>query len=121
MDLKCGTKNKEQIMKTIKLLKLQIENFKGISNGTFAFNGENTEIVADIMQGKSTIKDAYLWCFGIEVDNFYPIDKNNRLIDGLETRVTTMLDVDGIEYSLNRSAKVKYKKARSPVYRGRLG
>lgn len=96
-------------MKTIKLLKLQIENFKGISNGTFAFNGENTEIVADIMQGKSTIKDAYLWCFGIEVDNFYPIDKNNRLIDGLETTVTTMLDVDGIEYSLSRSAKVKYK------------
>ena len=48
-------------MKTIKLIKEQLSNFKGIASGNFAFNGENTEIVADDMQGKSTIKDEYLW------------------------------------------------------------
>ena len=96
-------------MKSIRLIKEQLCNFKGIASGNFAFDGENTEIVADVMQGKSTIKDAYLWCLGLEIDNFYPCDKNNQLIDGLETRVELTLDIDGIEYTLSRSAKIKYK------------
>ncbi len=96
-------------MKFTRLIKLQIENFKGIANGNFVFNGENTEIVADVMQGKSTIKDAYLWCLGMEIDNFYPCDKDNKIIEGLETKVELTLDIDGIEYVLSRSAKVKYK------------
>ena len=96
-------------MKTIRLINEKLCNFKGIASGNFAFNGENTEIVADVMQGKSTIKDAYLWCLGVEIDNFYPCDKNNQLIDGLETRVELTLDIDGIEYTLSRSAKIKYK------------
>ena len=96
-------------MKEIRLINEKLTNFKGIASGNFAFNGENTEIVADVMQGKSTIKDAYLWCLGLEIDNFYPCDKNNQLIDGLETRVELTLDIDGIEYKLSRSAKIKYK------------
>lgn len=96
-------------MKTIRLINEKLQNFKGIASGNFAFNGENTEVVADVMQGKSTIKDAYLWCLGLEIDNFYPCDKNNQLIDGLETRVELTLDIDGIEYKLSRSAKIKYK------------
>lgn len=96
-------------MKTTKLLQLQIQNFKGIANGIFDFNGKNTEIVADIMQGKSTLKQAYLWCLGMDVDNFYPIGKNNKLIEGLETKITLSIDVDSITYTLCRLAKVKYK------------
>ena len=96
-------------MKQVRINKIIINSFKGIASGNFAFNGENTEIVADVMQGKSTIKDAYLWCLGLEIDNFYPCDKNNQLIDGLETRVELTLDIDGIEYTLSRSAKIKYK------------
>ena len=96
-------------MKEVRIKVINIANFKGIASGNFAFNGENTEIVADVMQGKSTIKDAYLWCLGLEIDNFYPCDKNNQLIDGLETRVELTLDIDGIEYTLSRSAKIKYK------------
>ena len=96
-------------MKSIRLINEKLTNFKGIASGNFAFNGENKEIVADVMQGKSTIKDAYLWCLGLEIDNFYPCDKNNQLIDGLETRVELTLDIDGIEYTLSRSAKIKYK------------
>ena len=96
-------------MKTTRLINEKLQNFKGIASGNFAFNGENTEIVADVMQGKSTIKDAYLWCLGMEIDNFYPVDKNNKIIEGLETKVELTLDIDGIEYILSRSAKVKYK------------
>ena len=96
-------------MKEVRINKIIINSFKGIASGNFAFNGENTEIVADVMQGKSTIKDAYIWCLGLEIDNFYPCDKNNQFIDGLETRVELTLDIDGIEYTLSRSAKIKYK------------
>lgn len=96
-------------MKEVRINKITITNFKGIASGNFNFDGKSTEIVADVMQGKSTIKDAYLWCLGLEVDNFYPCDKNNQLIDGLETRVELTLDIDGIEYKLSRSAKIKYK------------
>ena len=96
-------------MKKTMIKSIIINNFKGIANGNFTFNGENTEIVADVMQGKSTIKDAYLWCLGMEIDNFYPCDKNNKIIEGLETKVELTLDIDGIEYILSRSAKVKYK------------
>ena len=96
-------------MKNCKIKTININSFKGIANGNFTFNGENTEIVADVMQGKSTIKDAYLWCLGMEIDNFYPCDKDNKIIEGLETKVELTLDIDGIEYILSRSAKVKYK------------
>lgn len=96
-------------MKEIKLINEKLQNFKGIASGNFAFNGENTEIVADVMQGKTTLRHAFLWALGNEIDNFYPCDKNNQLIDGLETRVELTLDIDGIEYKLSRSAKIKYK------------
>ena len=96
-------------MKTIRLINEKLQNFKGIASGNFAFNGENTEIVGDVMQGKTTLRHAFLWVMGNEIDNFYPCDKNNQLIDGLETRVELTLDIDGIEYTLSRSAKIKYK------------
>ena len=96
-------------MKTTKLKSISIANLKGIAKGTFNFNCENTEIVADVMQGKSTLKDAYLWCLGMEIDNFYPLDKDNRIIEGLETSVELVVEVNGLEYVLSRSAKVKYK------------
>ena len=95
-------------MKKVELKQIKIQNFKGIANGTFNFDG-NTDITADVMQGKSTIRDAYLFVMGIEIDNFYPVDINNQLIDGLETNVTVTLSVDDVEYEMSRSAKVKYK------------
>ena len=51
-------------MKKIRLTNEKVENFKGIASGNFAFNGENTEIVADVMQGKTSVKQAFLWALG---------------------------------------------------------
>ena len=96
-------------MKFIRLIKEKLQNFKGIASGNFAFNGENTEIVGDVMQGKTTLRHAFLWTLGNEIEDFFPRNKNNQLIDGLETRVELTLDIDGIEYKLSRSAKIKYK------------
>ena len=96
-------------MKTIKLVKMTIENFKGIAKGAFAFDEKKTEITADVMQGKTSLKEAFLFALGISINGFFPCDKNNNLIDGLETKVDIVLSVDGIYYILSRSAKVKWK------------
>lgn len=63
-------------MKEVRINVINITNFKGIASGNFSFNGENTEIVADVMQGKSTIKEAYLWCLGLEIEDFFPRDRS---------------------------------------------
>ena len=95
-------------MKTIKLKELTIANFKGIASGSWKFE-QNTDIVADVMQGKSTIKLAYLFALGIDIDNFFPLDKNNNYIGDLETKVALKIESNGIDYVLSRGAKIKYK------------
>lgn len=103
-------KYKEQpIMKTIKIKGINIVNFKGIASAEFDFYGGNVEIIADVMQGKSTIKDAYFWALGIEIDNFYPVNKENQPIKDLESFAELYLNVDGLDYTLSRKAKIKYK------------
>src|SRR4030043_57510 len=49
-------------MKTIKLLRLRIQNFKGIINFEYTFDPEQTtSIFGDNGTGKSTTMDAWLW------------------------------------------------------------
>lgn len=96
-------------MTNAKLIKMQIENFKGIANGIFNFNEDKTEITADVMQGKTSVKEAFLFALGIDINGFFPCDKNNNIIDGIITKVEIVLCVDGLYYILSRGAKVKWK------------
>ena len=95
-------------MKTTRLNYITIKNFKGIASYDYRF-ADKTEIIADVMQGKSTIKDAYFFALGMEIENFFPLDKNNKPIEGLETFVELGLNVDGLTYVVSRGAKLKYK------------
>jgi hypothetical protein len=95
-------------MKKTTLNSIIIKNFKGIASYSFDFC-ERTEIVADVMQGKSSIKDAYFFALGLDIENFFPLGKDNKPIDGIETFVEIAVSVDGLDYTLSRGAKVKYK------------
>ena len=95
-------------MKTVKLNKIKIQNFKGIASYEQKFNG-NTDITADVMQGKSTIKEAYLFALGVDIDKFYPVDSDSKNIDGLEVNVELELSIDDLEYKISRGAKMKTK------------
>lgn len=95
-------------MKKIVLKKMKIENFKNIALADIDFV-DITNIVADVQQGKTSIKEAYIWAMGCEIDNFYPVDVDNKFIDDLIVKVSIDLAVDNINYSLSRSAKIKYK------------
>lgn len=87
---------------------MKIENFKNIALANLDFV-DITNIVADVQQGKTSIKEAYIWAMGCEVDNFYPVDENNKFIDDLIVKVSLTLAVDNMDYTISRSAKIKYK------------
>lgn len=58
--------------------------------------------------GKSSIKDAYFWCLGVDVKNIIP-SKDNVEIQGLEISVELKIEVDNVEFTLVRMQKERYK------------
>lgn len=86
--------------------RLKLTHFKGISNQTFEFNGEDTNIYGDNASGKTTIFDAFLWLlfgkdstdrstFGVK-----PYDQDGNEIHNLETSVEGLFLLDSKSVSL---------------------
>lgn len=48
-------------MKNVKLLSMNLENFKGVKNFSLITNGENARIFGDNATGKTSLFDAFLW------------------------------------------------------------
>ncbi len=108
-------------MKKIILNKIIIENFKGIKSLEMAINGVSIDIRGKNASGKTTVKDAYLWClFGKDSSGrsdfkIRPItdDLNaEKEKDGSETKVELVFLVDGREVNFKRSYKEKWTKKR---------
>lgn len=95
----------------IRIKTLKLENFKGIKDETFEFNGENALVEGENGTGKSTIFDAFTWLlFGkdhsgndqtafdiktIDPETMKPIEK-------LDHSVEAVLTVDGCTKTLKR-------------------
>lgn len=47
--------------KEIKLLKLELRNFKGIKHFILDTQGENVKVYGDNATGKTTLFDAFIW------------------------------------------------------------
>jgi len=92
-------------MEEIKLISMEIKNFKRIKDsGVLLFDGNSIEIRGENETGKSTIADAFFWClFGknsndTKVFSVKPIDKiTKEEIHYLETSVEVVLSVNGVE------------------------
>lgn len=103
----------------LKLKSLEIVNFKGIRSKTILFNTEGeTVIFGDNETFKTTVYDAYLWLM-IDKDSTFkskfsikPLDKNNQVIKGLETVVTGVLLVDGVETEFKKKQNQIWTKKR---------
>ncbi|MCI1990033.1 MAG: AAA family ATPase [Oscillospiraceae bacterium] len=94
----------------MKLLTLDIENFKKIREFSFAPHGADADIYGDNATGKTSIADAYFWLlFGKDSDgksdfNVLPMDSDGKIVPGLEASVAgTFSGDDGKEFKLCRA------------------
>lgn len=102
----------------MKLLKLRLQNFKGIRNSEFDFGGINATIYGDNATGKTTVFDSLCWLlFGKDsldradfeiktLKNGEPIHKVNHEVEA------EFLNDDGNSFTLRRVYREKYSSPR---------
>ncbi len=94
----------------MKLLSLDIEQFKGLRKFFFVPNGADSDIYGDNATGKTTVADAYFWLLfgkdsaGRSDFDILPMDEHGQTIDGLEASVAgKFAGDDGKEFTLRRA------------------
>ncbi len=94
--------------KEIKLLKLELRNFKGVRQFTLDTRGENVKVYGDNATGKTTLFDAFIWLlFDKDSQNkkdfqIKTLTKENKPISGLNHEVSGLFLIDGAELSLKK-------------------
>ncbi|TYV98603.1 AAA family ATPase [Listeria monocytogenes] len=107
-------------MKTIKLLKLQLENFKGVKELEIDFQ-DNTSIYGANASGKTTILDAFTWLlFDKDSTNkkdfaIKTLDTEGNVIHKLNHVVTAVLDIDGEQIELSKKYMEKWTKSKGKL------
>ncbi|MBF2599370.1 AAA family ATPase [Listeria seeligeri] len=107
-------------MKTIKLLQLQLENFKGIKDLEIDFQ-DNTSIYGANASGKTTILDAFTWLlFDKDSTNkkdfaIKTLDTEGNAIHKLNHVVTAQLNIDGEQIELSKKYMEKWTKSKGKL------
>ena len=103
----------------IKLIKLALENFKGIRALTLEPNGRDMRISGENGTGKTTCMDAFFWLLydkdslGRSVFALKTLDKDGQELHNLEHSAEgVLLDIDGQQITLKKTFKEKYVKRR---------
>lgn len=104
-------------MKQIKLLSMNVQNFKGCKDKTIEF-GEKTRISGANATGKTTIFDAFTWLLfgkdslGSSDFDIRPLNADGNMINNIEISVEAKISVDGDEYDLKKVQKQNWVKKR---------
>ncbi|EOE7131208.1 DUF2813 domain-containing protein [Clostridioides difficile] len=107
-------------MKAILLKSLDIENFKGIKELRINFNNV-TNVFGENATGKTSIFDAFTWVMfdkdskNRSVFEIKPLDRQNKVIRGLVTTVTAVLEVNGKEIKLTKKYEEKWTRKRGEL------
>ncbi len=106
-------------MKTITLLTMEIEHFKGIGHCVLDFGGRSCVIYGDNAAGKSSVCDAWHWLLfgknraGASAFDIKPLDREGKVADpSAVTSVSAKLSIDGVEYELRRTYYEKWSQKR---------
>lgn len=105
-------------MKTIEIMSLNIENFKGIRQLRLQLDGENATLYGDNATGKSSVYDALTWLlFGKDSHgntkfSIKPLDSHGNTVTGAMPTVTAVLDINGDEITLRKALREKWEKHR---------
>lgn len=92
----------------IKLIRLQIENFKGVKKFEANFDGENAVISGQNGSGKTTVYDAFLYLLfgkdstGRKDFQLRPLDEDNQPLKGLVLAVEAEISIDGTIHTLRK-------------------
>lgn len=96
-------------MSKVLVKSIDLTNFKGFAKLHKDFNQTKETIMAENGQGKTTLKDAFFWILGFNhIGNVIP-SKDNKEIPNLEIKATMILEIDGIEYVLDRTQREVWK------------
>ncbi|HBG7381023.1 TPA: AAA family ATPase [Clostridioides difficile] len=104
-------------MKAILLKSLDIENFKGVKELHIDFENV-TNVFGENATGKTSIFDAFTWVMfdkdskNRSVFEIKPLDKQNKVIRGLVTTVTAVLEVNNKEIKLTKKYEEKWTRKR---------
>ncbi len=103
-------------MKTIKLIRMELRNFKGVAQAEYDF-GDRADISGGNGSGKSTIFEAYLWCLfdknpAGNTPKVQPYDTANEIRHQLTTSVRLYIELDGNPLIAERTLKEEWVKPR---------
>ena len=97
----------------MKLISIELENFKGVKHGLFELNGKDARITGQNGSGKSTYADAHAWMW-MDTDyagNSKPdVRPDSDCDDGVVTRVCETVEHDGKTFAFEKIQKVKTSK-----------
>lgn len=102
----------------MKLIKLTLNNFKGIKSFVLEADGESVSIFGDNATGKTTIFDAFTWLlFDKDSQNrkdfeIKTLDANNEAKHGLDHSVEGVFDIKGKKLTLKKVYSEKWTKKR---------
>lgn len=107
------------MLKVVKLLKLYVENFRGIKNFVLTPDGRSATVQGGNGTGKSTLMAAFLWLLtgkdaqGRENYNVFPLGTDGNRLSGCSPTVTATLSMpDGHTLVLQRSICERWTKRR---------
>jgi DNA repair exonuclease SbcCD ATPase subunit len=102
----------------MRLLKLSLENFKGIRRFTFEPQGKSVRLLGENASGKTSCADAFSWLLfgkdslGRSDFEIKSLDKNGQALHGLDHAVEAVLEMDGTETTLRKAYREKWTKRR---------
>lgn len=105
-------------MQDVRLQRLSLKNFKGITSLDFAPGGEDAAIYGDNATGKTTLVDAFMWLlFGKDSLNqaafeIKPLSATGDPAHGIEHGVAAQLNVSGKVLTLRKVLSEKWSKKR---------
>lgn len=98
----------------MRLLNIELENFKGVKHGVLTFDGKNARITGENGSGKSTYADAHAWLW---MDTDYAGNSKPDIRpdgadcdDGVVTRVTETIQNGDKTFTFEKIQKVKTSK-----------
>lgn len=113
----------ERVVNEIRILSLDLRNFKGINSFVLSPEGKNVNIYGENATGKTTIMDAFIWLL-FDKDsqnssnfNIKTLDFAGDVIHGLEHEVIAVLEIDKKSIELQKTYKEKWTKKRGEAER----